>query len=142
GCSLGDVGGFDGVRAADLGGEQPDDTAAHEVGQRVHQAVDEVAVLVTPPQHDRVHDIAVVGVDHVGVEGVLDRDPEVVVGVGVPAELLDDHAFDQAESRGGTRGGVGMGGTATSGRAQRAPPSCFAGGTVDRLRLGGGSPAD
>ena len=76
-----------------LGVSSQIDAAADEVGQRVDEAVDEVAVLVAPPQHDGVHDVAVVAVDHVGVDGVLDRDPQVVVGVGVPAELLDDHAL-------------------------------------------------
>ena len=71
--------------AADLRGEQPDDAAADEVGEGVDEPVDQVAVLVAPPQHDGVDDVAVVAVDHVGVDGVLDRDPQVVVGVGVPA---------------------------------------------------------
>ena len=47
---LGDVGGVHGVGPADLGGEQPDDAAGGEVGQRVHERVDQVAVLVAPPE--------------------------------------------------------------------------------------------
>ena len=94
---LGDVGGLDGVGSADLGGEQPDRAAADQVGQRVDEAVDQVAVLGPPPQHDGVHDVAVVAVDHVRVDGVLDRDPELVVGVVVPPELLDDGALGEAQ---------------------------------------------
>src|SRR6201999_1684072 len=82
---LGDVCGGDGVGPADLGGEQPDDASADQVGQRVDQPVDQVAVLVAPPEHDDVDDVAVVAVHHVGGVGVLDHDAHVVVVVGGPA---------------------------------------------------------
>ncbi len=91
------------VRPPDLRREQPDGAAPDQVGQRVDEAVDQVAVLVAPPQQHGVHDVAVVTVDHVAVDGVLDRDPEGVVGVVVPAELLDHHAGVEAESGGRTQ---------------------------------------
>ena len=113
---LGDVRRLDRVRAADLRGEQPDGAAADQVGQRVDQPVDQVAVLVAPPEHHRVDHVAVVAVDHVGVDGVLDGDPQPVVGVGVPAELLDDHAGLEPEPLGGP-GSARLGGAPTLGRA-------------------------
>ena len=75
------------------------DAAPDQVGQRVDEAVDQVAVVVAPPQQHGVDHVAVVAVDHVGVDGVLDRDAEGVVGVVVPAELLDDHARACSPSR-------------------------------------------
>ena len=92
GAASADVGGVDRAGSADLGREQPDRAATDEVGQRVDEAVDEVTVVVAPPQQDRVDDVAVVAVDHVGVDAVLDRDAQLVIGVVVPAEFLDDHA--------------------------------------------------
>ena len=85
----------------------------------VDEAVDEVAVLGPPPQHDRVDHVAVVAVDHVRVDGVLDGDPQLVVGVGVPAELLDDHAGLDAQPLGST---CCLGGSATHRRAHATPP--------------------
>ena len=80
-----------------LGVSSQIDAAADQVGQRVDEAVDEVAVVVAPPQQHRVHDVAVVTVDHVGVDAVLDRDAKLVIGVVVPAELLDHHAGLEAQ---------------------------------------------
>ena len=132
---LGDVGGVDRVGAADLRGQQPDRAAADQVGQRVDEAVDEVAVLVAPPQHDRVDDVAVVAVDHVGVDGVLDGDPEVVVGVVVPAELLDHHAGLEAQPAAAGPGRL-SGWTRHPRSSSRTPPGRSA-GSPDRRAAGG-----
>src|SRR6476619_2155363 len=78
---LRDVRRVDRVGPADLRGEQPDRPAGGQVGQRVHERVDEVPVVAAPPQHDRVDHVAVVAVDHVAVDGVLDLDAYLVVDV-------------------------------------------------------------
>ena len=69
-------------------------------GDLVDGLVDALTDLVggAPPQQDRVDHVAVVAVDHVGVDAVLDRDAQLVIGVVVPAEFLDDHAGLQAQS--------------------------------------------
>ena len=61
--------------------------------ERVDERVDQVAVAVAPPQQDRVHDVVVVLVDEGAARRLLDRDPQVVVAVLVPPELLDDLAL-------------------------------------------------
>ena len=74
--------------AARLGGEQPDHAPGGEGGQPVDESVDEVTVVVAPPQQDDVDDVLVVLVHERGTGDLLDGDPEVFVAVLVPAELL------------------------------------------------------
>ncbi len=119
GCSLGDVGGVHGSRSADLGGEQPDGSTAHEIGQGVDEGIDEISVVLAPPEKDGVHDIAVVRVNEVRVKRVLDGDPELVVSVVIPPELLDNHARNETQP---ARGACGLGGVPTRGRTQLTPP--------------------
>src|SRR6476620_11169989 len=121
GCRLGHVGGVDGTRAPHLRGQQPDRATVHQVGEGVHERVDEVAVVLAPPQQDGVDHIAVVAVDHVGIDRVLDLHADRVVDVLVPPELLDHHAVLQTEPLPGVLGGGGAFGT-TRGRAHVTPP--------------------
>ena len=110
-----------------LGVSSQIDAAADEVGQRVDEAVDQVAVVVAPPQQHRVDDVAVVAVDHVGVDAVLDRDAQLVVGVVVPAELLDHHAG--LEPQPVARAPVG--------RRQNRPPSSSRSASIVSVRASG-----
>ena len=66
---------------------------SRERAQRVDERVDQVAVAVAPPQQDRVHDVVVVLVDQGAARRLLDRDPQGVVAVLVPPELLDHLAL-------------------------------------------------
>src|SRR6478609_6341348 len=101
---LRDVRRVDRVGSADLRGEQPDRTAGGQVGEGVHEGVDEVPVVAAPPQHDRVDHVSVVAVDHVAVDGVLDLDAYLVVDVVVPAELLDHGPGAEPHARSGVAG--------------------------------------
>src|SRR3546814_8237898 len=83
---LGDVRRVHGVGATHLGGEQPDDATTDQVGQGVHECVDQVAVVITPPEQYGVHDVAVGAVHHVGVDRVLALEPQTVSGVFVTTE--------------------------------------------------------
>ena len=110
------------------------------------QPVDQVAVVVAPPQQDGVDHVAVVAVDHVGVDGVLDRDPELVVGVVVPAELLDDHAGRRSPAVPPARSVVdpsGLRGIAARGRAHCSSTHLQASRHAGRRTLRcGSSPAE
>ena len=86
--------------AAGLRRQQPDDAAVAERDQRVDQGVDEVAVVVAPPQQDHVDDVVVVLVDQRGAGQGGDRGPEGVVAVVVVPELLHDLAGRQPEPAG------------------------------------------
>ena len=100
GRGLGDVAGLDVARTAGLGHEQPDDAVVGQRGDRVHQGVDEIAVVLAPPQEDDVGHLVGVLVDHLAAREVDDGVAQVLVGVLVPAELLHDHARLDAQPRG------------------------------------------
>ena len=73
---------------------------AREVSARlagVADVTDQVAVVIAPPQDDDIGDIVGVLVEHFGVDGVLDGDTEIVVGVFVPAAFLHDHAEGESQ---------------------------------------------
>ena len=61
-----------------------------ERGQRVDERVDQVTVVLAPPQQDRVDDLVVVLVDELAAGERRDRGAQLVVAVLVVAELLDD----------------------------------------------------
>src|SRR5690606_12082084 len=50
-----------------------------------------------PPQQHRVHDLVGILVDHLAATGLFDGGTNVVVGVLVPAELLDHHPVCNAK---------------------------------------------
>jgi len=83
-----------------------------EMGVDADQGVHEVAVAVAPPEQDAVDHVAVVTVDQVPVDRVLDLHPDGVVDVVVPPELLHHVAGHVPES--GTQA-LGLG--APGGRA-------------------------
>ena len=63
GRGVADVARLDVPGPAGLGGQQPDHAAVAEGDQRVDQRVDQVAVVVAPPQQHGVDDVVVVLVD-------------------------------------------------------------------------------
>src|SRR5450756_1249574 len=88
GCLL-DVAGIDLPHPPSLGSVQHDELTLRQVGQRVHQSVDEVAVILAPPQDPRIDDVAVVLVLELGATDLLDRQTEVLIDVLVISVLLD-----------------------------------------------------
>ena len=62
-----------------------------------NRRVDQVPVLLAPPDEGGVGDVAVVLVLEFGAGHVLDLEAEVVIDVAVVAELLDDLAGGEAE---------------------------------------------
>ena len=96
--SLGDVGRIDCFWPTYLGGEQPDRAAADQISEGVHQGVDEVTISLAPPQDHCLDDIAVIAVDEVGIDCILDGLAHRVVNVVVPAKLLDNHPLGQAKA--------------------------------------------
>src|SRR5829696_10007133 len=83
---LGDVAWLDVAGAAGLGREDPDDTAVGERRDRVDERVDQIAVVVAPPEQHGVHHVVGVLVEQlVAVAQFLDRGAKVVVDVLVPA---------------------------------------------------------
>ena len=85
---VGDVGRLDVAVAPGLGREQPDDAVVGEDADGVDERVDEVAVLVAPPQHHDVDDVVVVLVDQLGAGDRHDGGPQVLVAVVVVPDLL------------------------------------------------------
>src|SRR5690625_2189718 len=84
-------------RAADLRGQQPHHAGLVEISQRVHEVIDEVTVTVPPPQQNDVDHLAdLVAVELVTGE-VFDIDPQIVVAVLVPTELLHHLPGNQSE---------------------------------------------
>jgi hypothetical protein len=90
--SLADITGLDVARAAGLGHQQPDDTVLGQRTDRVHERIDQVTVVLAPPEDDDVGHLVGVLVDHLTARDVDDRVTQILVGVLVPAELLHDHA--------------------------------------------------
>jgi hypothetical protein len=95
------------VRVAGLGRQQHDEPRVGEVGQGVDERVDEVAVALPEPDEDRVGDVGILLVLELSPREVLDRDPQVVVDVAVPAELLHDLAFPEPQLGQGPAGRSG-----------------------------------
>ena len=93
-------------RLARLGGQHPDDAVIGQRGDGVHQSVDQVAVAVAPPQQHDVDDLVRVLIEQFATTGVLDVGPDVVVGVLVPTQLLDNLLFFDAQPSGVVRGAV------------------------------------
>ncbi len=101
---LGDLGGHARVLACPSWGEHPDDAVIGQRRDRVHQPVDEVAVVVAPPQQHHVDDLVGVLVEQLAAARVLDIGPDVVVDVVVPAQFLHDLIFLDAQPLGVVRG--------------------------------------
>ena len=77
---------------AGLGHEQPHHAVVGQRGDRVDERVDQVAVVLAPPEDDDVGHLVGVLVDHLAAAQIDDGVAQVLVGVLVPAELLHDHA--------------------------------------------------
>jgi hypothetical protein len=131
GRGLVDVAGLDVPVATGLGREQPDHAAVGQVGQAVDERVDQVAVVLAPPQQDDVDDVVgVVGGDELGAGACLDVGDEVLVDVVADADHLHDRAGLDPELLGqATRCRVVRGRahrypfrSAPTGRVARSPP--------------------
>src|ERR1700712_3316942 len=92
------------TRLTRLWSQHPDHTVVRERSYRVHQPVDQVPVIVPPPQQYDVDDFVSVLVEQLGTTGVLDISTDVVVGVFVPPQLLDNLIFLNTQSEGEVRG--------------------------------------
>ena len=99
-----DVAGVDLV-AGGLGGEQHDEAPVVEDPDHVDERVAEVAVAVAPPEEHGIGPAGVVLVLDLGAAEVLDGEAELVVDVGVVAELLDHLVAGEPEPLDG-RGAV------------------------------------
>ena len=82
------------IAADDAGGAKPD--------QPVHQ----IAVTVAPPQQHDVDDLVGVLIEELSPAGILHVGPDVVVGVLIPAQFLDDLVFVDAQPLGVVRPAV------------------------------------
>ena len=91
---------------ARLGGDHPDHAVVGQGCDGVHQTVDEIAVVVTPPQQHDVDDLIGILVEQFAAARVFYVGPDVVVGVFVPAQLLHNLIFLDAQSAGVVRGVV------------------------------------
>src|ERR1700694_685358 len=89
---------------AGLGCDDPDHAVVGQRGNRVHQRVDQVAVAIAPPQQHDVDDFVRVLVEQLTTARLLDVSPDVVVGVFVPAHLLHNLIFFDAQFAGVVRG--------------------------------------
>ena len=87
-----------------LGVTHPDHAVVGQRRDGVHQAVDEVAVAVAPPQQHHVDDLVGVLVEQLAAARLFDVGPDVVVDVLVPAQLLHNLIFLDAQSAGVVRG--------------------------------------
>ena len=92
-----DVAGVDLV-TGDLRGEQHDEAPVVEHPHHVDQGVAEVAVALAVPEQHRVGPAGVVVVLDLGAAEVLDGVAELVVDVGVVAELLDHLVAGEPEA--------------------------------------------
>ena len=100
---FGDLGGQHVPGLAGLGGDDPDHAVVGQRRDGVHQPVDEVAVAVAPPQQHDVDDLVGVLVEQLTAARLLDVGPDVVVGVLVPAQLLHNLIFLDAQLSGVVR---------------------------------------
>ena len=92
------------ARLARLGCQHPDHAVIGQWRDGVHQPIDQVAVVVTPPQHHDVDDFVGVLVEQLAAACLLDIGPDVVVNVIVPAQFLHNLIFLDAQPLGVVRG--------------------------------------
>src|SRR5450631_3250562 len=95
-CLL-DVAGIDVTQTASLGSEQDNEPALGKIGQSINESVNEVSVVLTPPQNHCICDVAVVLFLKFGATQTLDRETEVVVDVLVISELLNHLSSGKAQ---------------------------------------------
>ena len=82
---------------ASLGSEQDDEPALGKVGQAINESVNEIPIVLTPPQNHCICDIAIVLFLKFGATQTLDRETEVVVYVLVISELLNHLSSGKAQ---------------------------------------------
>ena len=85
------------ARPARLGRQQPDVPPVGQRGQRVDQGVDEISVLVPPPQQDDVDHVVIVLADKLHAVHIADRVAQILVAIVVIADLLHHLARLDAE---------------------------------------------
>lgn len=74
---------------ASLRRKQPNSALTVKCANDVHQAISEITVVRTPPQHHHVSDRVLCLVQHLTLSGGLDGLAEVFVDILIPAKLLD-----------------------------------------------------
>ena len=89
---------------ARLRGDDPDHAVVGQWRDGIHQVVDEVAVTIPPPQQHDIDDLVGVLVEQLAAARLFDVGPDVVVDVLVPAQLLHNLIFLDAQSAGVVRG--------------------------------------
>ena len=87
---VGDVLGFDMTVASRFGREEPHDAMIGQRPDRIHERIDEIAVVLAPPDEDHVHDIVVVLIDEFDALGRHKCLAQLSVGVAVSPDLPDD----------------------------------------------------
>jgi len=75
---------------ASLRCQDPDDPVFCQRGNSIHQPIHQIAVTVAPPQQHDVDNLVGILVKEFAAAGLLDVDPQVIVRVLIPAQLLDD----------------------------------------------------
>lgn len=94
--SLAEISRIDVAVPPDPGGHQPDVPAVGEVGERIDQAVTQVAVLVAPPQQHHVNGFDGF-VDEVLTEGLMDGRTKLLIGVVIPTKFLNSLTLGNAQ---------------------------------------------
>ncbi len=88
------------ARPARLGRQQPDVPPIGQRRQRVDERIDEVPVLVPPPQQDDVNHVVIVLADKLHAVHIADRVAQILVAIVVVADLLHHLARLDAEPLG------------------------------------------
>jgi hypothetical protein len=83
--------------AARLGGQQPDRAGRLEPGARLHQRVDQVTVVLAPPQEHDIDDVVTLVVSEGCAGAGPHRVEQLRVDVVVVADLLHQHALGDPE---------------------------------------------
>ena len=103
GCSISDVFGLHVTIASGLGCQQPDDAMVGKRADGINQCIDQVSIVIAPPQQDNVNDIVVVVVHELDSLGGQQAVAKASIGIVVGADLPDHVARldrEQAERRG------------------------------------------
>lgn len=87
--------------SACFGSEQPHGATGHQRPESVDERVHEVAVPVTPPQHDDLDHVVGILVEEVGTDGILDGIAQFMIDIGVITELL--HGLSRLQTKAGHR---------------------------------------
>ena len=96
--ALGEIGRVEVTPASDLGRDEPDVAGLGQVGERVDEPVNHVAVLIAPPQEHDINRFDGV-LDEVAIDEIHHLGAELLIAIRVPTQLLNHLTRAEPQTR-------------------------------------------